>query len=205
MAHSHFALALASTLLLAACQSVDLDVSDHGTTFFSARARKELGTGVDAPRTFVELSADSVEGTASVLDYRIRAIELGGGIETDFGERFWGGLSGGLAFHHAELDTTPSDFDDETGFGGYAAVEGGFRAASWLLLYARADSTLYFGRLTTRDRIEVGARIPLAGPAALYAGWRQAQYAFDDSDSGLVFDSIDLEASGLVLGLLLDF
>ncbi len=205
MARFRLAAVLVSLLLLGACQSIDLDVSDHDATFFSARVRKALSTAADGPRAFVELAGDSVEGTASTLDYRIRAIELGGGVEAEFGERFWGALSGGIAFHDADLDTTPVDFDDESSLGVYAALEGGFRVTSWLDLYARADSTLYFSRLTTRDRIELGARVPFAEHARLFAGWREAQYAFDDADSGLVFDSIDLEASGLVIGLLLEF
>lgn len=202
MARSHIVLAFA--LLTTACSSVDLDVSDHDATFLSARARKELSHDEAGHRTFAELGFDSVEGTASTLDYRILAMELGLGIEADFGESCWAGISGGIALHDVELDTTPADFDDDSDLGGYVALEGGYRLTSWAELYARADSTLYFGNLTTRDRIELGARFPLGERATVFAGWREARYAFDDVEPGLVFDSIDLELSGLVVGLVVD-
>lgn len=198
--------ALAGLLLAGACQSIDVDENDRDALFVEGRVRKELKRDEDGTATFVEAGWTSLRGETSQLDYAIDTLTLGGGLDFPAGEQGHVEVGGGLAWQLNDLEIAPADNDDHNGFGPFLTGEAGWRLAPWLEPYARVIGAFYVDEADTMTSFEAGLRLHASENAALCVGWRYATYEMDDFDGGaLTIDEIELDASGVVVGLLLSF
>jgi hypothetical protein len=196
---------LAAVALLPACVAVSRDDTDRDAFFTGARVRKELEGEPDHEGTHVELGWRQVDGNTDGLDYQIGAGEIGFGMDGQVGEEAWVGLVGGLSWLHTMLDAETEDLDGEYSYGPYIAVQGGWMATTWLEAFARGDAAVYFPDFSTALGFEVGARFHVIAHTIVFMGWRYARYDLLDLDSSTSFDKLELDASGLVLGLELAF
>jgi hypothetical protein len=190
--------ALAALALGAACQGVDLQESDEDALFLDARVRKDFGDETRL-RPHAELDWSSVRGDSGTLDYAIDAAMLGAGVDFALGGQAWLGVAAGLEWQLLDFETSAGELHDDDDQGLYAALEGRWLPTAWLEPYALLDSAFFSD--ATRSRIEAGMRLHVIEHAALFAGWRSVEYDIDEVTSGLVFNSIELELSGLVVGL----
>lgn len=197
--------ALAGACLLSACASVDIDESDHSAFFVDARVRKELGASGDKPGPHLELGWTSTSGETGPLEYSISTANLGGGMDFLVGGKGWIGFGGGVAWQLNDLTTSPEDIEDHNSIGPYVAFEGGWHATPWLEPYVRLDGMLFFDQWAQTTMYEGGLRFHPVEHAAIFVGWRHADYDFDDIDGNLNISSVELDASGLVVGLALSF
>ncbi|MCK6447614.1 MAG: hypothetical protein L6Q99_14575 [Planctomycetes bacterium] len=192
----------ALALLLGACGTISKDETDHDALFVGARVRKPLDDGATHDGLHLEASWRADDGETDELDYTIQTVSFGVGMDREVGEQGWIGGVGGLAWRTAQLDVTPDEYESMSDFGSYAALQGGWRATSWLEPYARAQGALFLRELGHELSIEAGARIHAIEHASLFVGWRYADLRFADfDDAALGFDTLDLYTSGLVVVL----
>ncbi len=197
--------ALALLALGAACQGIDVQESDEGALFLDARVRKDFGETTRGTGPHAELGWSSVRGDSSTLDYAIDAATLGAGVDFPLGGQTWIGVVAGFEWQLVDFETSAGELLDQDALGLYAGVEGGWHATAWLEPYARLDSAGFLDELGTRARIEAGVRLHVIEHAALLVGWRSVEYDIDDITSGFVFNSVELDSSGLFVGFQLAF
>ncbi len=197
--------ALALLVLGTACRGIDLEESDEDALFLEARVRKDLGETKQGRGPHLELGWSSVHDDADTLDYAIDAATLGAGMDVSLPGQTWIGVVAGLAWQSVDLETSAGELHDQDGWGLYAGVEAGWQATAWLEPYARLDSASLFDELATTARLEAGVRLHVLEHAALLIGWRSVDYEIDDITSGLVFNSVELDSKGLVVGFQLSF
>jgi len=200
-----FGVALAGACLLSGCVNIDIDETDHSALFLDARVRKGLDGSEDHSGPHVELGWTSAQGETDALEYSIGAAFLGMGLEAPLGDQGWVGPVAGIRWQVNDLDPALVELDADDGVGPYIALEGGWHATSWLEPYARAEVALYLNEYSSTGGFEAGARLHFIEHTALFAGWRFAQYNIDDVDSAVGISKVELDASGLVLGLDLSF
>jgi hypothetical protein len=193
--------ALASACVVSACTTADIDETDHGSFFVDARVRKALdGTpGHEGP--FAEAAWTMLDGSTGPLEYTISTVNLGAGVELPAAENVWIGFGGGFVGRFNDLDTTTGTLDEENGYGVFVAVEAGWHATPWLEPYARLYTDGTLDEFSTLEQFEAGARFHFVEHAALFVGWRYAAYVIDDIDSALNISEVELDASGVVVGL----
>jgi hypothetical protein len=194
-------LALTSVCLGSGCMSVEIDETDRDAIFLEGRVRKTLDGTDDPSGPQVELGWNSVQGETEALDYSIRIATLGAGTGILVGEQGWFGLAAGIAWQMNDLDPSAVELEADDDLGPYFALEGGWRATSWLEPCARADATVYLNEYASTTGFEAGVRLHVIEHTALFLGWRWAQYKIDDVDSLLGISEFELDASGLIVGL----
>lgn len=199
------AVALACVVLLPACITSDADEVDRSANFYGARVRKELDSDVPHRGKFVELSWTALESDEAELDTSLHTVTLGLGVDGALGERGFGGAAAGLAWQASDFDSPTDDLDTEDDYGPYVAIHGGWSANEWLELFARADVALFLDEFSTMFSFEAGPRLHFLDHTALFLGWRYARHDVRDLDGALSLESIEIDASGLVLGLELSF
>ena len=194
--------ALAAAASFSACSTADIDETDHGAFFVDARVRKAMGGEANHEGPFVvEAGWSMLDGSTGPLDYRIQTVSFGGGVELPAAEDLWIGLGAGLMGRFNDFDTTTGTLDEEDGYGVYLMVEGGWHATTWLEPYARLYTDGTLNELSTLQQFEAGARFHFIDHAALFVGWRYAAYVIDDIDSAFNVSSVELDASGVIVGL----
>jgi len=197
--------ALTGVCLLSGCVAIDIDETDHNALFVEARVRKQLDGSEEHSGPHVELGWTSVQGETDALEYSIGAASLGAGLEMPVGEQGWVGSAAGIRWQVNDLDPSTVELEADDGVGPYIAFQGGWRATSWLEPYARAEAALYFNEYASTAGCEAGAHVYVIESTALFVGWRFAQYNIDDVDSDLGISKVELDASGLVVGLAFSF
>ncbi len=188
-------------VLGASCATDNRDASDRQAFFVDARVRKDLEGEVDHDGTFLELGWNLAEGDADGVDYSIHTVALGFGLDGRIGEDGWAGVASGIAWQHSDFDAATPVLDGEDGIGPYIAVQGGWVATPWLEAFARGDLALYFPDFSSLFGFEAGARFHVIEHAPIFVGWRYARYYLADLDAFFAVDSIELDTSGLVVGL----
>lgn len=191
--------------MLGACTSADVDESDRDALFLDARFRKELEGEPDHEGNHVESGWRQTSGEKGGVDYRISTLAVGLGADSRIGESCWAGVVGSFAWQQSDVDAPAEDLDREDAYGPNVAVQGGWMATRWLEAFARADFGLYFPDFSTALGFEAGARFHVVEHAALFVGWRYTVYDLQDLDSFTSVDHVELDASGLALGLELAF
>jgi hypothetical protein len=197
--------ALLPIALLPSCGSINRDEVDRDAFFVDARVRQSLDGTADHEGTFVELAYSSVGGDTNGVDYDIGTTSLGFGVDGPLGTEGWAGVVGGVGWQMTEFDSEVDDLDAEDAIGPWIAIQGGWMLNSWLEAYARTDLGLYFKDMNTMYGIEVGARFHVLDYAAFFAGWKYSAYQFNDLDDLSAVDEIELDASGLAVGVELSF
>lgn len=191
---------------LGACSTIDLEQTDHDAQFLGVRVRKQLTGEPGRDGSHLEAGYARADGETERLDYEFETLSLGYGVEKGLGERAWLGLFGGLAWHGTDFEAQPDRLESESEFGPYFGVEGGYRATAWLEPYGRVTGAVYFPALGQESSIDAGVRVHAIEHANLFVGWRFTHYELDDFDSGAIgFDSLELDASGLIVVLELVF
>ncbi len=199
--HSGTHLVAIGAALLAACTTADIDESDHRGFFADVRVRKTLDGTDDRSGPFAEAGWTSAQGSAGQLDYRVDTWNLGAGVELSANEQLRFAIGGGLAWQVNDFDTTTGPVHVGNGLGPYVSLEASWLPAPWLEPYARAGGMLALNQLSYTEQFEVGARLHLLEPCVFFVGWRAASYDLEDIDDLLTLDSVELDASGLVVGL----
>ncbi|MFN0242245.1 MAG: hypothetical protein ACKVWV_05075 [Planctomycetota bacterium] len=197
--------ALTVLLLVCACSSLDVDESDAGELFVEGRIRKELNRAENGTSTHLELAWISVQGEEGPLEYAIDTLTFGAHVDLPFGTQGRFGIGGGLAWQANDIDIAPIDVEDENGLGPYIDVDCGWLPVHWLEPYARANVAALLNEVSTLAAFELGARVHAVEHATFYAAWRHAWYEMDDVDSDVGVSTIELDVSGLVVGVLLSF
>lgn len=197
--------ASACACLLSSCISVDVDEVDRGAFFYGARVRHEFDGVADHDGGLAELGWSSVESDEDELETSIGTATLGAGIDSRFNETSWGGLAGGVAWQRGHFEATPDDVDGDDDFGPYVAIQGGWNATEWLEVYARTEAALFLEETSSMFSFEAGPRLHLVDHVALFVGWRYTRYDLRDLDGATSIETVELDASGLVLGLELAF
>lgn len=185
---------------VASCGSVQREGDDRTAFSADVRVRKELKGEPDHQGPHLEAGWSLADGDADGIDFAIHDATVGFGYDWNIGTEGWAGFVGGLAWQHLDLDVEGTDFDGEDSFGPYVALQGGWRVTTWLEPFARADAGFYLPDIGSTIGIELGARIHVVEPAAMFVGWRYAHYEINDFDS-LDVDEVDLDVSGLIVGL----
>jgi hypothetical protein len=193
--------ALASACAFSACTTADIDETDHGSFFVDARVRKDLDGTLDHAGPFAEAGWTLLDGSTGPLEYTIQTVNLGAGVEFLAAEQLWVGFGGGFMGRFNELDTTAGTLDEENGYGVFIALEAGWHATPWLEPYARLYTDGALNEFSTLEQFEAGARFHFIEHTALFVGWRYAAYTYDDIDSALNISEVELDASGVVVGL----
>ncbi|MDZ4775063.1 MAG: hypothetical protein SGI72_18240 [Planctomycetota bacterium] len=183
------------------CASNTLDAHDRQPFFFDARVRKNFEPSEGDKQLHIEGAWTRAAGSTNELDYSIHTVNVGAGVDAELGEHGWSAVAAGISFQRAELDTDAVDANQNTGVGLYAAVEGGWHATSIVEPYARLEGALYLVEFSTMLSLEAGARFHVVEHAALFAGWRYARFNIRDVDGAFTVDEIDLDTSGIVVGL----
>jgi len=196
---------LLSLALLPSCGSVNRDENDHDAFFVDARVRRALDGKADHEGTHVELGWNSAHGDTNGLDYTIGVVTVGFGVDGAAGKDGWVGIVGGLGWQMTDFETTTDDLNADDAIGPWVAFQGGWMIAPWVELFARTDLGMYFEDLNTTFGFETGARFHVADYTAFFVGWRYAAYEFNDFDGFPAFDELELDASGLVVGIDLSF
>jgi hypothetical protein len=195
----------AVTALLSARSSVYRDESDRETLFLDARVRKEL-RGADIHQgAHLEAGWQSALGDTNGLDYSIGTLQVGVGFDARIEEHGWAGVVTGVAWQYTHFDAPVEDLENEDDIGPYVAVQGDWSVMPWLEPFVRGDFAVYFPDFDTRIGIEAGLRYHFIEHTAVFAGWRYTHYAIQDLDPFLDFDQLELDASGLAVGLELAF
>ena len=194
-------IALTAVCLGTGCKSVDIEESDRDAFFVEGRVRKTLDGSDDHSGPHVELGWSSVHGETDELDYSIGIATLGVGMGMPVGEKTWFGGAAGIAWQTSDLEPAGVELDADDMVGPYFALEGGWQATSWLEPYARADGTVYFDEYAATVGFEAGARLHVIRHAALFLGWRWAEYRIDDVDDIIGISEFELDASGVIVGL----
>jgi len=192
-------------VLLPSCGSINRDEVDRDAFFAGARVRQSMDGTADHDGTFVEAAWDSVNGDTNGLDYSVGQASFGFGIDGPIDTEGWAGVVTGVGWQMPDFESVSEDFDPDDAIGPWVAIQGGWMATSWLEAYARTDVGLYFKDMNTMFSIQIGARFHFVEPAAFFVGWRYAAYQFNDLEDLLSVDEIELDASGLALGLELSF
>ncbi len=196
---------LVAVALLPSCGSVNRDEIDRDAFFVDARVRQTIDGEVDHEGTYAELGWNSVHGETNGLDYSIGRASLGFGLDGKLGEKGWIGIVGGFALLIPDFDSTTEAIESENTGGPWIAIQGGWMLTPWLEACARTDLGLYFPDVNTMFGVEAGARFHVADHTAFFVGWRYAAYEINDLDTFLSFDELELDASGLIVGLELSF
>lgn len=196
---------VACALLSSACVSDQLDATDRQAFYFEARARKQLMEADRKPHTYLEGAWTKARGNTTELDYSIDTVNVGYGVGTALGVQGWSGAAAGVSLQRARFDSDLIDTDGDTGIGTYGAIEGGFHASAVIEPLARIEAALYLRELSSMFGIEAGVRFHVVEHGALFAGWRYTRYNFREVRGGASVDEIDLDSSGLALGLSLSF
>lgn len=196
---AHFVAVAAASL--AACTTADIDESDHRAFFADVRVRKTLDGTDDHSGPFAEAGWTSASGSAGEIDYRIETWNLGAGMEWPATEQLRVVVGGGLGWQVNGFDDASGVVHVGNGLGPYVTLEAGWLATPWLEPYVRAGGMLALNQLSYTEQLELGARLHLVQPAVFFIGWRATSYDLDDIDDLLTIDSVELDASGLVVGL----
>jgi hypothetical protein len=197
--------ALLLVALVAACGSVNRDEVDRDAFFVDARVRQSMDGTADHEGTFVELGYNSVDGDTQGLDYAVGTTSFGFGVDGPIDTQGWGGVVGGVGWQTTDFESDTEVLDAEDAIGPWIAIQGGWMATPWLEAYARTEVGLYFKDMNTMFGVQVGARFHVVDNAAFFAGWRYAAYQFNDLDDLSSVDEIELDASGLAVGVELSF
>lgn len=136
--------------------------------------RNELEDGALHEGTHLEFGWSLADGDADGLDYSIHDATFGVGLDSQIGEDGWAVFGGGVACQHVRLDVDSTEFDGKNSVGPYIALQGGWRVTNWFEPCARADATAYLPNISSTIGIELGARIHVVDPAAVFFGWRYA-------------------------------
>lgn len=198
-------LALAVLVVSSACTSTSLDGTDRRAFFFEARGRKEIEGPIEGKQTFVEGAWTRATGDAGDFEYSINTLNGGMAFESELANEGRVAVAVGLSVLTTEFETAASRLDDDFSLGPYVAVEGGWRASPTIEPFARIEAAGYLLELSSIFAVEIGARVHVIDNAALFAGWRYTRYNTRDLDSLLAVDRVDLDASGIVLGLSVSF
>jgi hypothetical protein len=196
---------LLSIVLLPSCGSINRDEVDRDAFFATLRVRQALDGTAEHEGTYVEAGWDSVNGDTNGLDYSVGTASLGFGIDGPIDTEGWAGIVGGVGWQMTDFESVSEEFDPDDAIGPWIAIQGGWMATSWLEAYARTDLGLYFKDMNTMFGIQIGARFHFVEPAAFFVGWRYTAYQFNDLGDLSGVDEIELDASGLAVGLELSF
>lgn len=198
-------LTLASVVPGTGCVSHTLDVDDRQALFVDARVRKTIRPEAGDHPLHIEGAWIRASGSDRDLDYSIHTLNAGAGVEGELGQQGWSAVAGGLSLQDVDLDSSAIGVNHNAGLGLYAALEGGWHATTVVEPYARIEAALYFVDFGTTLSIEAGARLHVVDHAALFVGWRYTRFNIRDVDHTLSVDEVDLDASGLALGLSFTF
>jgi hypothetical protein len=199
------ALLLVSALVPMGCASANIDTTDRQAFFFEARARKNLEGPDTLGHTHLEGAWTRATGSTSQLDYTIHTVNVGFGVEGTLGNEGWSGVAAGASLQRTEFESNSVSIEGDTSIGPYVALEGGWHATPIVEPLARMELAFYLPDFSSILGIEIGARFHVVEHGALFAGWKYTRYNFRDLTSVTSIEEIDLDASGLVLGLSLDF
>lgn len=198
------ATALALSALAASCNTV-LDGTDREAFSLAARVRKRIEGPMPEKETFVEGAWIHTKGDTREFDFDFDTVNAGLAFEDAVGDRGRVAVGAGLSVLANRIDSDLGTFDDDFSVGPYLSIEGGWRATDVVEPYGRADVALYLLEFSTALTIELGVRFHLADHVALFGGWRYGHYDLQDIDGVTSVDRVDLDASGVLVGLSLEF